>query len=485
MTKRKNQAPDSGYASMEEMDNVDETPEPRRSQRIKNKSDTKPKEPVKTIQKPKQKAKSKVVVKADKPKRPNAENVKLFLENEKDNQKNYITKDILDFLLNLYFDEKTIFGLGRDRIYYYIRATYPDKKISQTQINRFLQSLEVVQLFNPSKGQKDIAKTITSDIFKRGEIDLVDMSNMASKGFNWIFNYIDTFSKYVVSIPLKTKDEKTVLDGFKKVISQLEDKFNDIPSSILSDNGSEFINQPFRDYTKSKDIKQIFTKAQSKSSHAKLVENFNGYMRKQITKYDNQFDDTQWTEYLQTLINNYNNTRSRITKKTPIEIMNGNTDDVKDNIEKAVLPKNDKRQINPYKKGDFVRLKQEMGHKFEKPTNNIVWSKEVYTVDKVFLPKNNTVLLPKYKLKTSDDKEIKEFFYQNELYKVNPDTIKKITQPPKEIVQKILDKKVEDGKTLLKIKWKGGRNNITWESLHVMEVDVPKLVKNFLEKNKD
>ena len=51
--------------------------------------------------------------------------------------------------------------------------------------------------------------------FKRFEIDLVDMQNMKSEGYQYIINMIDAFSKNVISRPIKDKEEKTVLKVFK------------------------------------------------------------------------------------------------------------------------------------------------------------------------------------------------------------------------------------------------------------------------------
>ena len=157
-----------------------------------------------------------VSAKQSKTNKPNKTEINKFLEKEKEEYGDYaMTKEQLEFLIKQYFDTKIIFGLGRDRISQYLRKEYPDIDISRRQVNRFLQSLEVVQLFNPSKGTKDIAKTIMEAPFKRFEIDLVDMQNMKSEGYQYIINMIDAFSKYVISRPIKDKEEKTVLKVFK------------------------------------------------------------------------------------------------------------------------------------------------------------------------------------------------------------------------------------------------------------------------------
>lgn len=476
MPPKKAVEPDSGYASMEE----EQEELPPLVNAPKRKKTTK-----KTT-----KAKETKKVEEPKAKKPTTSAMKTFLENEKKTYKiNPMTEDELNFLMKMFFDTKETFGMGRDRMFKYIEINYPDKKIARRKINRFLQSLEITQLFNPIKATKDIAVNISKAPFNRFEMDLMDMSNMESDGFNFIFNLVDTFSKYVISIPLKSKDDKTVLAGMKKAMKELKDKFKQQPKTILSDNGSEFINMKFRAYTEKEGIKQIFTKAETDTSHAKQVENFNGYLRRQIAKYDNQFDNPRWNEYLQTLIDNYNKSPSRITKKTPIAIMEGDDAGVKENIEKNVLPKNDKRFYEmPFKKGDVVRLKQEMGSTFEKPSNNIRWSREFYVIDKTLRPKSESTLQPKYTIRTyEDNKRIEGFFYRNDLREVSPDLLEKIQQEPKFIVQKLLDIKnfKENGVVQRKVlvKWDGYKEP-SWEYYGVIKEDTPKLLKNLESKLK-
>jgi hypothetical protein len=43
----------------------------------------------------------------------------------------------------------------------------------------------------------------------------------------------------------------------------------------------------------------------------------------------------------------------------------------KEQIKKSILPKNNKDEIIPYKVGDTVRIKVELGTGFEHPSNNV------------------------------------------------------------------------------------------------------------------
>jgi transposase InsO family protein len=97
------------------------------------------------------------------------------------------------------------------------------------------------------------------------------MSNLASpNGYKWLLNIIDSFSKYAVSIPMKDKQEATVVKAFKQALQQMRD-VGIVPATILSDNGSEFINSSMKQVYADNNIKHILTKAKSEASHAKTI----------------------------------------------------------------------------------------------------------------------------------------------------------------------------------------------------------------------
>ena len=52
--------------------------------------------------------------------------------------------------------------------------------------------------------------------------DLVDMqwSSRENKGFKYLLNVIDVFSKYAWSIPIKDKMGKSITDAFKKIVKK-------------------------------------------------------------------------------------------------------------------------------------------------------------------------------------------------------------------------------------------------------------------------
>jgi len=58
-----------------------------------------------------------------------------------------------------------------------------------------------------------------------------------NKGYKYLLNVIDLFSKYVYSIPLKSKSQHEVANAFEKLF------INSKPGMLWTDHESEFINK--------------------------------------------------------------------------------------------------------------------------------------------------------------------------------------------------------------------------------------------------
>ena len=70
---------------------------------------------------------------------------------------------------------------------------------------------------------------------------LPDMQSLGkfNKGFKYLLRAIDLFSKYAWVIPIKDKKGTSIVNAFKKIISEGQRK----PNKIWVDHGSEFYNQ--------------------------------------------------------------------------------------------------------------------------------------------------------------------------------------------------------------------------------------------------
>ena len=135
----------------------------------------------------------------------------------------------------------TAFG-GINQVYNYYRTHHPEYKLSISKIQNILSGVES---YTRHKESKSLLRNPTFVYFKRQQIqiDLVDLRHLSASNdnFNYLFNAIDSFTRYAWSIPLKSKTAQETLDAFKLVL----DKAKTYPNTVVSDRGSEIRNKFF------------------------------------------------------------------------------------------------------------------------------------------------------------------------------------------------------------------------------------------------
>ena len=82
-----------------------------------------------------------------------------------------------------------------------------------------------------------------------------------NKGIKYLLCVIDLFSKYACVIPIKDKKGTSIVNAFKKILSDSDRK----PNKIWVDQGSEFYNKPFKDSFKINNIEMYSTYNEGKS----------------------------------------------------------------------------------------------------------------------------------------------------------------------------------------------------------------------------
>src|SRR5207245_4006666 len=87
------------------------------------------------------------------------------------------------------------------------------------------------------------------DTWGAGLVEMQELSK-ENKGYRYMLNVIDIFSKYAWSIPLKDKKGTTVLDAFQKIV-KISDR---IPKHIWVDEGKEFYNKDITGWLKENNI---------------------------------------------------------------------------------------------------------------------------------------------------------------------------------------------------------------------------------------
>ena len=263
--------------------------------------------------------------------------------------------------------------------------------------------------------------------------DLVEMQewNYQNKGFRYMLNIIDVFSKYAWSIPLKDKKGTTVAQSFKYIVKQS----GRIPKHIWVDKGKEFYNKNMNDWLQENNIIRYSTFGEHKSA---VVERFNRTLKEMMWKRFTAENTRKWIDMSDKLLHEYNNRLHSTIGMTPVKAsLKENEMTVLQNIiNKTKVASRTKAK---FKVGDKVRMSRTKAL-FEKgylPN----WSEEIYIIEKV--QKTNPVT---YKIKDLLEEVIEGSFYSEELQKTSQELYR---------VEKIIRKKKIDGVEHAFVKWSG------------------------------
>ena len=133
-----------------------------------------------------------------------------------------------------------------------------------------------------------------------------------NKGNKYLLCAIDLFSKYAWVVPIKDKKGVSIVNAFKKIISEGRKQ-----DEILVDQGSEFYNNSFKDFLKINNIKMYSTYNEGKSV---VAERFIRTMKNKIFKYMTAISKNVYFDVLDDIVTKYNNTVHRTIKMKPIDV---------------------------------------------------------------------------------------------------------------------------------------------------------------------
>ena len=263
-----------------------------------------------------------------------------------------------------------------------------------------------------------------------------------NKGYRYMLNVVDVFSKYAWSVPLKDKTGMTVLNGFKQIVKESDRK----PKNIWVDQGKEFYNKNMNEWLKENEINRYSTYGEHKSA---VVERFNRTLKTNMWKRFTAENTRNWINMLDKLMTDYNNKYHSTIKMTPVEASkNENEEDVtNNNLDKYKINKN-KKPI--FKAGDKVRISRTKGIFEQGYLPN--WSEEIYTVVEV---KNTNPYT--YIINDMNGELIAGSFYTEELQKTEQEVFR---------IEKIIRKKKINGVEHGFVKWIGYNKDFnTWEPM--------------------
>jgi transposase InsO family protein len=299
------------------------------------------------------------------------------------------------------------------------------------------------ELHAPVKRKFQRRRVISYGVDDVWSCDLVEMQEWSkqNKGYRYMLNVVDVFSKYAWSVKLLDKKGKTVLEAFKQIVESSGRK----PGHIWVDEGKEFYNKDMDEWIKQNGINRYSTYGEHKSA---VVERFNRTLKNVMWKRFTAENTRNWVDMLDKLLFKYNNTKHSTIKMTPTEARGrtggASTGKLMFNPEPYSLQK------PKFKVGDQVRISRIKGI-FEKgylPN----WSEALYIIHTV---KQTSPIT--YILKDMKGEIVKGGFYTEELQKSKQEVFR---------IEKVLRKKKINGVEHGLVKWLGYNKNFNeWKPM--------------------
>ena len=210
-------------------------------------------------------------------------------ENGSDNGENLYDKDKLLGSLFYNIDYPLAYG-SLSKIYRYIRNNkkYEKYKLTKKYIANWLSKQEIYGVHRQARRRFNRVRVLS---FSKGYLWDLDTASMVkykeyNEGFAYFAVFIDIFTRYLYTYPLKTLKGEEMVKAMEVVFQE------DQPTHARSDRGSEYVNGNVRSYLKSKNIHHILTSnSQIKANYAERVIRT---VKLKLIKYMNHKETYNW-----------------------------------------------------------------------------------------------------------------------------------------------------------------------------------------------
>ena len=193
-----------------------------------------------------------------------------------------------------------------------------------------------------------------------------------NKGYVYILNVIDTFSKFAWAIPIKSKDGVTVSKAFEKIIKSAKAQKHKPPNLLHTDKGTEFESRHFKSLLDTFKIHMYHTQNLEKSS---IIERLNRTLNNKLKIQFKVRNNKKWVDVLQHLLDEYNfKDKHRSIGMTPSEVNRSNEDVLRTLFKQS----REKKSIVKFRVRDRVRItsyKYTFNNKY-----NSNWTREIFVM---------------------------------------------------------------------------------------------------------
>ena len=372
-------------------------------------------------------------------------------KNGKENSKN---GDVNSYLHNLYYNlTSPVSFSGFYKIHYKIKRDGLFK-VTPKYLKKWLSMQESYASHHPVIRDFKRPRVLAFSLNYQWDSDTANM--VKYKDYNDRYSYfavfIDIFSRFLYSFPLKTLSGYEMTKNFQRLIDEKGVK----PKKLRSDQGSEYKNKDFERLLEEENIVHIFTYYKTKANYAERVIKT---IKLKIFKYFTNRETFRWIDILSDLTDGYNKSTHRSIKMTPEEAQKSDPYKLWRNqyaiisypksyfsaqkIKKNLISGVRGRKKFKYNISDRVKIpyiKKTFDREYSEK-----WSGEIFTIIDRKINQNQ----PMYQLKDYNNDIIEGYFYEPELQiaYLDNDIVYKI--------EKILKKRTRNKKKEILVKWKG------------------------------
>jgi hypothetical protein len=238
-----------------------------------------------------------------------------------------------------------------------------------------------------------------NDLWQADLMEMIPYSKI-NKGYKYILNIIDVFSRYVRAAPLRQKSAVEVSAALEKIFQQTK------PRHLQTDQGKEFYNASVQRLLERYKINHYSVYSKQKCAH---VERFNRTLRSKLNRYFTFTGKKVWHSALGELISTYNKSPHRgINKIAPQNVTAEN--------EMALWQSQNTTKQAPapptpstIKVHDYCRISRDRGAFLKNFDQN--WSEEIFQI--IAIDSSTSPVM--YYLHDLKGEQIKGKFYKQEL----------------------------------------------------------------------
>lgn len=208
---------------------------------------------------------------------------------------------------------------GMNKTYEAIKDKYywPNMKKEIEEYVKRCKSCQLNKLLKPKRKAPMVITTTAKRPFEKCAMDIVGPVVDSDQGNKYILTFQDELSKFMVGIPMPNQEAETVA---KQFVSEVILKYG-TPSELLTDQGSNFLSELFKNVCKLLKIRKVQTTAFHPESNGGL-ERSHRVLAEYLRHYV-QEDQRNWDLWVPYAMFVYNTTIHTSTGYTPFELLFG------------------------------------------------------------------------------------------------------------------------------------------------------------------